>query len=126
MTREIIAATILVIMIALSLVNIAYVGNVVEGLTEDVYKVEALSRAGEPEKARELLQQSADRWMDFSVYAGVMLRHSDEITDVTDSYFSMLETLEAGNRLPEATCAKLTHGLSDIAATESLSLSSLF
>lgn len=126
MTREIIAATILVIMIALSLVNIAYVGNVVEGLTEDVYKVEALSRAGEPQKARELLQQSADRWMEFSVYAGVMLRHSDEITDVTDSYFSMLEALEAGYGLSDATCAKLKHGLSDIAATESLSLSSLF
>ena len=126
MTRELIAASILVLMIALSLVNIAYVGNVVDGLTEDLYEAEALSGDGQLEQARELLQQSSDRWMDFSLYAGVMLRHSDEITDVTDSYFSMLEMLEAGNRLPEATCAKLKHGLSDIAATESLSLSSLF
>ena len=126
MKKELTAGIILAAVITLSIVNIGYVGRKIDTLKSDVDKIEALSDAEEIEQAYALLRESADLWMDFSTYAGVMLRHSDEISDVTDSYFAMLETLQEGQKVPPAMCEKLKHGLTDIAQTESLSLSSLF
>ena len=126
MKKELVAAVILAAVTALSILNIGYVEKRIGALTDDIDEIEMLSDENRLEEAGALLRESSELWLSFSAYAGVMLRHSDEISDVTDTYFDMLETLQEGEKLPPAMCEKLKHGLTDIAKTESLSLSSLF
>lgn len=126
MKKEITAAIILVVIITLSFLNIGYVDKKVNLLKEDADKTFQLSSSGDIEHALTYLKESEKKWLSFSGYAGVMLRHSDEISDVTDTYFAMLQTLQAGRELSPSICEKLKHGLNDIAETESIKLSSLF
>lgn len=126
MKKEIIAAVILAVLIGFSSFNIGYVDRRMEALKAEVDSIAELSREGQHEQALQRLLQSSAEWEGFTGYAGVMLRHSDEISKVTNSYFELQQTLERGDKLPRAMCEKLKHDLSDIAKTESLSLSSLF
>ena len=116
----------LVILISLSLFNIGYVSDKSETLREENAKAQRLLNEGKPEKTLELLGSSLEEWQSFSKYAGVMLRHSDEITDVSDSYFELMKELEQTGSAPAALFEKLDHILIDIAEVESLSFSSLF
>ncbi len=126
MKKEATASIILVALIILSIFNIRYVGKKTNLLKEDADRTFQLSASGDIEQAYNYLQESEKEWLAFSGYAGVMLRHSDEISDVTDTYFTMLQTLQAGCEVPPAMCEKLKHGLNDIAENESINLSSLF
>lgn len=126
MKKELVAVSILVVLIALSLFNIGFVAGKTEVLRQEAKDAQQLLREGKPEQAHECLSDSLKRWQSFSKYAGVMLRHSDEITDVSDSYFEIMKELEQTGSAPTALFKKLDHILVDIAEAESLSFSSLF
>ena len=92
----------------------------------DVEKAQVLLNEGKPDEALECLSSSLSSWEDFSKYAGVMLRHSDEITEVSNNYYEVMTVLETTGSVSDILFEKLKHVLTDIADVESLSMSSLF
>ena len=126
MIKEIIAASILIVLIVLSLFNISFVEHKTETLKADVEKAQVLLNEGKPDEALECLSSSLSSWEDYSKYAGVMLRHSDEITEVSNSYYEVMTVLETTGSVSDILFEKLKHVLTDIADVESLSMSSLF
>lgn len=124
MKRELIAAALLLALLALSFLNVRYMENKTSALAADIEAADGLYGSGDAESAAGLVEDSLNGWLSWKSYTHIMLRHS-EIDVVTCAYYELLEKLESGEKVPEASFESLITTLGDIVDKESIALGSL-
>ncbi len=77
MKRLWIAVTIVMLMLAGSLVNAWYAQSLTDGMTEQLAQAQELVRQERWEQAADLTQEIYQRWQDHHFYLHSVLRHSD-------------------------------------------------
>jgi len=77
MKRLWIAVTIIMLMLAGSLVNAWYSQSLTDGMTEQLAQAQELVRQERWEQAADLTQEIYQRWQDHHFYLHSVLRHSD-------------------------------------------------
>ena len=124
MIREIIAFSLLVALLALSLVNVKYIENKTEHLAEEIQEAHELYEKGDNEEAASHVEKSLNDWLNWESYSHIMLRHS-EIDVITGAYYELLEELEGEDKVTGASFDALIETLNDIVNKERVSLGSL-
>lgn len=124
MKRELVAVSLILIIFALSLVNIRYVESRTDMLTNDVEAAEKLFINGDADAAISLVKESLDNWLSWEPYTHIMLRHS-EVDLVTDAYYELLSKLQSEEEVPEAAYRKLKEQLRSISAMERITIGSI-
>lgn len=125
MKREIVAVGILVVLFALSLLNIHFIDTSTEKLSEQVKRSGELADLGKNRESAELLVLSLEEWQNMGSYAHLVLRH-EEIDPITDEYFSILDELESGGESTSASFETLISRLGRLAEMEHLTFESIF
>lgn len=124
MKRELVAVSLILIIFALSLVNIRYVESRTDMLTNDVEAAEKLFINGDTDAAISLVKESLDNWLSWEPYTHIMLRHS-EVDLVTDAYYELLSKLQSEEEVPEAAYRRLKEQLRSISAMERITIGSI-
>ncbi|MGI5984811.1 MAG: DUF4363 family protein [Clostridiales bacterium] len=124
MKRELVAVSLILIIFALSLVNIRYVESRTDMLTNDVEAAEKLFINGDADAAISLVKESLDNWLSWEPYTHIMLRHS-EVDLVTDAYYELLSKLQSEEEVPEAAYRRLKEQLRSISAMERITIGSI-
>ena len=125
MKRELIATALLLVIFAMSLVNVRSIENKMSSLREDIKSAESFSALGEREEAEAVVKASMQRWKDWGKYPLIMLRHS-EMEAVTVAYFALLLELQRSEGAPSAAFKALKDILSSLAEKERISLGTIF
>lgn len=124
MKRELVAVSLILIIFALSLVNIRYVESTTDMLTNDIEAAEKLFINGDADAAISLVKESLDNWLSWEPYTHIMLRHS-EVDLVTDAYYELLSKLQSEEEVPEAAYRRLKEQLRSIFAMERITIGSI-
>ncbi len=124
MIREIIAFSLLVALLALSLVNVTYIENKTELLAGEINEAHELYQKGDNEEAAARVEKSLNDWLSWESYSHIMLRHS-EIDVITGAYYELLEQLEGEEKVTDASFDALIETLNDIVKKERVTFGSL-
>lgn len=122
--KEILALTILALLIIGSVINILFVDSMTDSLMQLVDASEELYVAENYMSASTVLQQSIDRWLSYDAYAHIFLRHQ-EIDSVTDAYYELLDALGNENPSCRALYSMLKYHLKSLSDIEHPSLGSI-
>jgi hypothetical protein len=96
MKKEILAAALLVLIFAGSLVNLYYLNRLTEELTEQVNQAKTCVESGDWEKAAEFAESATELWANSDSYTHIVLRHS-EINSASDAFYELLGGIYAEN-----------------------------
>ena len=124
MKREFVAVALLLALLILSLMNVHYIESRTDALSNQIQSAEELYTGNDRAGASRLVEASLNSWLDWNSYSHIMLRHS-EVDLVTDAFYSLLEELEGGETVTEASFDSLRETLGDIVKKERVSLGSL-
>lgn len=124
MIREIIAASILVAILALSIFNVKYIETKTELLAGEIQEAHEIYENGYNEGAASLVEDSLNKWLSWESYSHIMLRHS-EIDVITSAYYALLEELEGDEKVTNASFNALIETLNDIVKKERFTFGSL-
>ncbi|MFB0919556.1 MAG: DUF4363 family protein [Oscillospiraceae bacterium] len=124
MIREIIAFSLLIALLVLSLINVKYMENKTELLAGEIKEAHELYQKGDNKEAASLVEESLNNWLNWESYSHIMLRHS-EIDVITGAYYELLEELEGEDKVTDASFGALTETLNDIVKKERFTLGSL-
>lgn len=124
MIREIIAVSILVALLALSLVNVKYIETKTELLAGEIQEAHELYQKGDNNGAAARVNESLNKWLGWESYSHIMLRHS-EIDVITSAYYALLEELEGDEKVTGASFDALIETLNDIVKKERVTFGSL-
>ncbi len=124
MIREIIAVSLLIALLVLSIVNVNYIENKTDFLASEIEQAYELYQDGNNEGAASLVEESLNNWLGWKAYSHIMLRHS-EIDVITGSYYELLEELESDEKVTDASFDALIETLNDIVNKERFTLGSL-
>lgn len=124
MIREIVAVSLLVALLALSLFNVKYIENKTEILADEIGQAHELYQNGDNEGATSLVEDSLNTWLSWESYSHIMLRHS-EIDVITSAYYALLEELEGEEKVTGASFDALIETLNDIVKKERVTFGSL-
>lgn len=125
MKREVLAAALLILTLALLLVNIHALEGLVGELEEHVCRSSAALARGDRELAVSELEAAMTRWQSAEGYTHVFVRHS-EIDAVSDAFFELNAALRGGDEADDALYLALLYHLDSIEKMDELRLGSIF
>ncbi len=125
MKKEVMAISLLAVILILSLINISVMGSRMEVLTSDIDQAQEYAKSGQVESAAHRVEASLKTWESWAGYTHIMLRHS-EIEMITDAYYELLTELQEGNNPAPARYSWLKSLLADMTAKESITIQSVF
>ncbi len=125
MKKEIMAVSLLAVILILSLINISVMGTRMETLTADIDQAQVYAKSGQVEQAASRVESSLNTWESWAGYTHIMLRHS-EIEMITDAYYELLTELQEGSEPAPARYSWLKSLLADMTAKESITVQSVF
>lgn len=96
MTREIVAALLLVLLFAAALLNIACLDRMIGTILADTDSSRALAEDGDFEAAEKALDKAIARWSAANAYTHIFIRHP-EIDSTTDAFFELRQSLSEEN-----------------------------
>ena len=125
MKREVLAAALLILTLALLLVNIHALEGLVGELEEHVCRSSAALARGDRELAVSELEAAMTLWQSAEGYTHVFVRHS-EIDAVSDAFFELNAALRGGDEADDALYLALLYHLDSIEKMDELRLGSIF
>lgn len=125
MKREVLAAALLFLTLALLLVNIHALEGLVGELEEHVCRSSAALARGDRELAVSELEAAMTLWQSAESYTHVFVRHS-EIDAVSDAFFELNAALRGGDEADDALYLALLYHLDSIEKMDELRLGSIF
>lgn len=125
MKREVLAAALLILTLALLLVNIHALEGLVGELEEHVCRSSAALARGDREHAVSELEAAMTLWQSAEGYTHVFVRHS-EIDAVSDAFFELNAALRGGDEADDALYLALLYHLDSIEKMDELRLGSIF
>ena len=125
MKKELLAGTLLLVLIGLCAWNLRYLTRMCTQLDDAVVQAETSYAAGDPARTIETLRAAAACWSDAEDYAHCMLPH--ESTDaVTEGFRRAMRTVETGDPSAAADIALLRVRIQALADGERITLGNLF
>ncbi len=96
MTREIVAALLLVLLFAAALLNIFCLDSLIGTILADVSASRELAAIGDFEGAEKMLDRAITRWVSANGYTHIFIRHP-EIDSTSDAFFELKQILSEEN-----------------------------
>lgn len=124
MTKELVAALILIAIPISAVINIRYIDRTTDHLMEQIDKASEQSLSGDTESASETIEDAYSEWQSHDRYAHIMLRH-DEVEGVSESFAELRAELQGDGACP-AHFDALIERLSGLLEMEQPSLESIF
>ncbi len=126
MKKELFAAGLLIIILALSLINDHYLENLTEELSSLTVRAGEQAADGDWEAALDSAQRALDLWKRQEYYTEIVLKHSDaESTE--EALFRFLESIRVESPGASAACAQLLlEHLRTLCEMEKIRLGSVF
>ena len=124
MKREWIAGALLLLLMALSFLNVHYLERKTDALSTLIAEAETHYEAGGRQEAEALVRQSLDDWLDWKLYSHIMMRHS-EIDFISDAYYNLLEALEGDETVAQASFRNVIDKLLALVVKERIDLGSI-
>ena len=126
MKKEIAAAAVLVILLAVVLLNTRCISSITEEVSEMVNKAQVLYHTGMKKAASDEITQASGLWKSHERYIRVTVRHS-EIDGISEAFWELSGALEGGEEASVNSCAgALRSKLEEIGKMEKLSIGSIF
>ena len=94
MKKELIAGTLLILLLAASYYNVYWLDRFVGELEAEVILSRACMEAGQFTDAEASLRRAIDRWIAADGYTHIFIRHS-EIDSATDAFYDLLSDVKA-------------------------------
>ncbi|NCC67898.1 MAG: DUF4363 family protein [Clostridia bacterium] len=124
MKKELVAATILVLIAVCGIINISVVIKTTGTLIGEIEQAEKLLFSGDKTGAEKAVGASLEEWLKRDKYSHIMLRH-DDVDNVTEAYYELLTGIQSGAEA-RALFASLNERLERLAEIEQPKLSSIF
>lgn len=126
MTRELIAAALLALLIAGAVWNISAVDSLSRDIIGCIDQSEQAVLCGDGQLARSRLERGLTLWLNADRYTHIFIRHS-EIDNTTDAFYdAMLELSDNDSEALSAAYEKLRYHINSINSMEHISLGSIF
>ena len=126
MKREIIAGTVLLLLLVAVLFNSFFISRLTGNIISIVDEAADAADAGKWETSVEKATEAIKLWNMSDKYTHIILNH-DEIGMLSDSLYELLEEIHAGNSGTVTSAARMVRTrLEDVAKMESMSPGSIF
>ena len=125
MTKELIAAALLALIILGAWLNLLYLDELVSAVEEGISLSMASYRAGNTQEAHDALLNALALWLNADGYTHIFIRHS-EIDAISDAFYDLSEAMLSGGEETDAVFQRLLYHLDSMAGIEHLSLRSVF
>ena len=126
MKKELFAAALLLLILALSLLNTGVIGGLCDEITGLVERSAGAAEQGDWEESQAFLEEAMALWKEREVYTGIVLRHTD-IETLTDDFYELTEHIYTHDGpAASAASALVREHLASIRKMEGMNLSSIF
>ncbi|NLW64798.1 MAG: DUF4363 family protein [Clostridiales bacterium] len=99
MTKELVAAAILILIPIAAFINIGYIERTTDYLMEQIDSASEQMLSGDTDSASETLENAYAEWQSHDRYAHIMLRH-DEVVAVSEAFSDLRSELQGGDASP--------------------------
>ena len=124
MRRELLAAALLILLLALLLSNIHAIDTLIAEIEKQVYLSSAALARGDRQLAVSELETAMERWRGAEGYTHIFIRHS-EIDAVWDAFFELNAALRGAQEADESLYLDLLYHLDSLARMDELHLGSI-
>lgn len=94
MKKELFAAALLILILALSLINTRAITNICDDLKDAVAQAGEAAEAGDWGESTRLINSAISLWQSHDVYTHIVLRHTD-IETLSDDFFELSEHINS-------------------------------
>ena len=124
MTKELIAAALLVLLILGSWGNLLYLDRLMGSIEDGLQQSMGSYSAGNTDAAHSDLLEALSLWLNADGYTHVFIRHS-EIDAISDAFYDLSEAMLSGSEEADAAYEKLLYHLHSVDGIEHLTLRSI-
>ena len=125
MTKELIAAALLALIILGSWLNLLCLDRLVSAVEDSLSQSMTSYRSGSTREAHDALLNALALWLNADGYTHIFIRHS-EIDAISDAFYELSEAMLSGGEETDAVYARLLCRLDSMADIEHPSLRSIF
>ena len=126
MKKEFFATTIILALIAGSVVNIFHIKALTKDITVQVTTAQTCCRRGDYDSAEQALRDGLDIWLSDEGYTHIFIRHS-EIDGTSDAFYEALSAIsEQDGEGAVNACEKLQYHIDSIVSMECVTIKSVF
>lgn len=126
MKKELIAGSVILLLIAGAVINVLHLRALSSSLTEHIQNAQTASAEEIFDRAEKELRAALDTWLDADGYTHIFIRHS-EIDSTSDAFYDALSCIaEQDGDGAVAACEKLQYHIDSIVSMEYVTLKSVF